>query len=292
MYIYWLVVDLPPCKIWVRQIGSSQLLRKIKFMFQTTNIPPTSKFCGWKWLKRVVIHRDGPHNTINSSNHMCSTQKTSVIIHLRWWINSIFLFRLNINWTLRPEASGTSWDDETEIWRNSSWRAFVRSDYPTHPDSVPSLRFRFSKFGMQLMMAEWATQPAKHDKKQLTRRPAFRLRRDDITRSIWKMIPAMTSIPKYQNPFPYAPCMVYLRTFEWFWWYTYFIHGASGFVLGESLSKATRWSLVSGPPNHVQLFSKLPQPGKALEVPKNHWFWRFPDVEISCWSFNVGPPQL
>ena len=172
MYIYWLVVDLTPCKIWVRQIGSSQLLRKIKFMFQTTNIPPTSKFCGWKWLNRVAIHRDGPHNTINSSNHMCSTQKTSVIIHLRWWINSI-LFRLNINWTLRPEASGTSWDDETEIWRNSSWRAFVRSDYPTHPDSVSArLRFRFSKFGMQLMMAEWATQPAKHDKKQLTRRPA------------------------------------------------------------------------------------------------------------------------
>ena len=90
MYIYWLVVDLPPCKIWVRQIGSSQLLRKIKFMFQTTNIPPTSKFCGWKWLKRVAIHRDGPHNTINSSNHTCSTQKTSVIIHLRWWINSMF----------------------------------------------------------------------------------------------------------------------------------------------------------------------------------------------------------
>ena len=38
MDLYWLVVYLPPWKIWVRQIGSSsQLLGKIKFMFQSTN---------------------------------------------------------------------------------------------------------------------------------------------------------------------------------------------------------------------------------------------------------------
>ena len=36
---FWLVVDLPLCKIWLRQLGwwNSQLNGKIKFMFQTTN---------------------------------------------------------------------------------------------------------------------------------------------------------------------------------------------------------------------------------------------------------------
>ena len=87
-HFFWLVVDLPLWKIWVRQLGwwHSQLNGKIKFMFQTTNqscsLWKTTITYSWTTIKPPLNHHF-PHDFLPPGSSASSAQRRQSTIELR-----------------------------------------------------------------------------------------------------------------------------------------------------------------------------------------------------------------
>jgi len=153
----------------------------------------------------------------------------------------------------------------------------------------PSLRFRFSKFGKQLMMAEiWppsrrnTTKNNSHDDRR------SRLRRDDITRSIWKRIATMTSMDsKIPKSFPICS-MHGIFTYIWVILMVYIFHTWSIWLcVGGIVVKSHKMNLGFWAPKPCPAVLEV---APAWEGPggPHHWFWRFPDVEISSGYVKIA----